>query len=148
MLSLVMYEERVRPVGDFTGWVLWVSFSALMAGWQYGHLTHKNLCYLFYISSFLIQVDKENWSNWLSHVHMETGKLFVNVHQVGLTTLYYVYITQPKTQNVPKYCNVSFAIGELHQAYGHVMSMSTCPKYTRHHMPDEVHRWRMKCRNV
>ena len=57
--------------------------------------------------------------------------LFLNVYQVGLTSLLCSYYTN-RDANVPKYCGVSFAIGKLHQAYGHVMlPMSTWPKYAR-----------------
>jgi len=52
--------------------------------------------------------------------------MFVNVHQVGLTM---ILITQPDAKNVPN-CDISFANGELHQAYGHVtLTMSAWPKY-------------------
>jgi len=40
-----------------------------------------------------------------------------------------VHITQPDTKTVPN-CDVSFANGKLHQAYGHVtLRMSAWPKY-------------------
>jgi len=52
--------------------------------------------------------------------------MFVNVHQVGLTSLYYVHITQPKMQNVPKIATFRSPLANFHQAYGNVMlPMST-----------------------
>ena len=39
----------------------------------------------------------------------------------ALCSVNYVYIIQPEMQIVPINCDVSFAIGELQQAYGHVM---------------------------
>jgi len=44
--------------------------------------------------------------------------VFVNVHQVGLVTIT-IFILHNQTQRNCN-CDVSFANGELHQAYGHV----------------------------
>jgi len=55
--------------------------------------------------------------------------MFVNVYQVGLATIIYSYNTTICKKSVPN-CDVSFANGELHQAYGHVtLTMSAWPKY-------------------
>jgi len=53
----------------------------------------------------------------------------VNVHQVGLATII-IFIWHNHTEKYVPNCDVSFANGELHQAYGHVtLTMSALPKY-------------------
>ena len=48
--------------------------------------------------------------------------MFVDIHQAGLSLLICSYYTT-KTANIPINCDVSFAIGELHQVCGQVMLM-------------------------